>query len=150
MRPYARRSLESDQQRVFNYRLSRARRTIENAFGILVARWAILQNPIRLKLSTAEAIIQAITCLHNFILTMNMEQHDQEACHRYENVADERGPNGVVTDGDWRRANMGNGLENVGRIGANVGTVTAIKQRDTMAQYFISNEGAVPWQWDLI
>ena len=43
LKPYARSSL-NDKRRIFNYRLSRAKR--ENAFGILASRFRLFRRPI--------------------------------------------------------------------------------------------------------
>jgi len=44
MRPYSRKDIKSDRERIFNYRLSRARRIIENTFGIFSSRYYFHQN----------------------------------------------------------------------------------------------------------
>ncbi|KAM0724675.1 Protein ALP1-like [Formica fusca] len=71
MRPYNRKDL-GDKERVFNYRLARSRRVIENAFGILVSRWQILMRTICCSPDRATNIIKALVCLHNYI--MNAEE----------------------------------------------------------------------------
>jgi hypothetical protein len=44
LKPYLHRTLTYEQN-IFNYRLSRARRIVENVFGILASRFRIFQKP---------------------------------------------------------------------------------------------------------
>ncbi|XP_026824196.1 uncharacterized protein LOC113561658 [Ooceraea biroi] len=60
-------------QRVFNYRLSRVRRVIENAFGILVSKWAILKGTLCCKVDNAVSIVMTIICLYNFLLESEID-----------------------------------------------------------------------------
>ncbi|XP_051176790.1 uncharacterized protein LOC127291632 [Leptopilina boulardi] len=72
MVPFRRNRRLTRLEELFNYRLSKARQTIECAFGILSARWQILQNKMAFKLSTSIAVVQAVVCLHNFIITREL------------------------------------------------------------------------------
>lgn len=56
MRPYPGKDLPYS-KKVFNYRLSRARRIIENTFGILASRWRIFRKPIKGKPENINKII---------------------------------------------------------------------------------------------
>lgn len=67
MKPYSGKSLTLSQE-TFNKRLSRARKTVECAFGILFAKWRILGGVIETHEETADSIIKAVCILHNIII----------------------------------------------------------------------------------
>ena len=94
MRPYP--GQLSEEQRIFNYRLSRARRTIENTFGILAARWRLFHKPIRSTVANAEKYTLACVALHNYLrLTDN-------AAYCPAGFVDSTDDSGVTKEGDWR------------------------------------------------
>lgn len=135
-------------QRIFNYRLSRARRVIENAFGILVSKWAVLKDSICCKPETAESIVMALICLHNFLL--ESEKNTLPATRMYQNsgLVDGYGPNGELQNGEWRaQVPQHSMMERAGRLGANNPTRAAIIQRDKLRDYFLTEEGEILWQY---
>jgi len=78
MRPYPRSSQLDLKKKVYNYRHSRVRRTVESAFGIAVARWRILRRAINTSVTKAEKIVLAVICLHNFIIQEELLKRPQE------------------------------------------------------------------------
>lgn len=57
----------SVRQRVFNYRLSRARLIVENTFGILTAQWRMYRGVIEISPANVDACVKATCVLHNFL-----------------------------------------------------------------------------------
>jgi len=66
MKPFSARGLSAS-ERIFNYRLSRARRVVENSFGILTNRFRILRGQMQLQPDTACLVVLACCALHNFL-----------------------------------------------------------------------------------
>ena len=65
-RPYCRRNME-EREMVFNYRLSRARRVSENAFGVMSNRFRCLLGNMQLDPDVATDVVLACCVLHNFL-----------------------------------------------------------------------------------
>jgi len=72
MLPYTTNLSKKSPKRVFNYRLSRVRRIIENAFGLLSSVFRVFRKPIEVKIEeTIVNIVLACVYLHNFLRTQS-------------------------------------------------------------------------------
>uniref|UniRef100_A0A0K8UY09 Putative nuclease HARBI1 n=1 Tax=Bactrocera latifrons TaxID=174628 RepID=A0A0K8UY09_BACLA len=74
LKPYSRKRLDADKE-YFNARLSRARRTVECAFGIIYSKWKILATSIQTAPTLADVIIKCICLLHNVIIDREGIEH---------------------------------------------------------------------------
>ena len=115
MKPYPFRNL-SESKLVFNYRLSRARRIIENTFGICASRFRVFHRPIIAKVHKVIAITKAVVALHNFLMTVNENDGSNHYCPNA--FIDQEGPNGLRA-GEWRQeAQNMNGITSIRNVGA--------------------------------
>ncbi|XP_029679979.1 uncharacterized protein LOC115245692, partial [Formica exsecta] len=142
LRPYPGKGGLNQERTIFNYRLSRARRTIENTFGILVSQWRILKRPIICTVEKSMKIVQAIVCLHNWLRKQDI------GVNQYvdETLVDQDRPDGFVP-GSWREDIENSVLRDITTCGNNNSTRNAIKIRENFCNYF-NTEGTVPWQFN--
>lgn len=121
---------------IINFRLSRGRRIVENAFGILAQRWQILLTTMQHEPETIAIIVEACVILHNL---MRMRYPALQ-----NNDIDVENANHQIIPGAWRAtANM----HDVDSIkGPNRDSTAAKKQREYLKLYFNSEAGSVPWQ----
>lgn len=121
MKPYSRRNLSDSEQRT-NYRLSRGRRTSENAFGILSNVFRVFHTPMNLQPDKAAKIVRAACVLHNFIRKKTLHLPAQSGCQ--EDIGSDFAPLRV------RNPNCSQAAKDV---------------REHLKEYFCT-VGAVPWQ----
>ena len=142
LRPYPGTNLP-EPQAVFNYRLSRARRVIENSFGILAARWCIFRRPIIADPSKVVAYTKATIALHNFLRTTESSVYCPPGFIDGEDGA------GNIIAGSWRTETDSHGaLNSLGQVGGNRYSRSAASVRDTFKDYFCSPVGEVNWQYN--
>ena len=79
LKPYANdRANLTAAQRVFNYRLSRARMTIESTFGRLKGRWRCLQKRLDVYVDFASTVVTACAIMHNLCQKRHERYIDEE------------------------------------------------------------------------
>ena len=74
MRPFARNIL-TNEKCIFNCRLSRARRVVENAFGIVANYWRIYHCDIYLNPDNVTTVVKATVVFHNILTLPNDKVH---------------------------------------------------------------------------
>ncbi len=139
MKPYPSRHLARD-QRIYNYRLSRARRVIENAFGILANRWRVFLSTIHLDPVAVTKITLAALALHNYMREHAPDTYIPQALADTEDTEHHIIP-------EWRNDTC---LLSIPASRARNGSAIAKDQRDLLKTYFISTAGSVPWQEQML
>lgn len=140
LKPYGGQQL-SEKEKIFNYRLSRVRRIVENCFGILVSRFRIFEKPLPFSPEKVEKIVKACCALHNWfrktktpiqVCTLDVEDSDTTN----------------INLGSWRNIPR-DGLADLPTSLQNRTSQDARRIRENYADFFIG-EGAVEWQWRMI
>lgn len=95
MTPHCGRKLQPDQL-WHNRELSRGRSYIENAFGVLAARWQILLNTDNIWLENLDTVLMTTIMLHNFMINFKDQQYISRGfVDRYTDTA-------KIVPGQWR------------------------------------------------
>lgn len=77
MKPYTKQASRNDiTKKIFNYRLSRARRVTENAFGLLSQFFRVFYHPINTETSTCENLIWVACYQHNMLRNGYLEKYN--------------------------------------------------------------------------
>lgn len=138
LKPYSHRTLERRQQ-IFNYRLSRAHRLVENVFGILSSRFRVLKSEITLNVNTAGDIVMTTCVLHNLLRQRCGNAYMAPGSCDSEDI-DYR-----VVPGDWRHEdNLTGLLPTTARNSTNISKT----MRDNLSHYFMTSDGEVSWQYE--
>ena len=96
LKPFLRKDLTQEKQ-IFNYRLSRARRCVENAFGVLAACFRIFHTAIYMQPSKLDDIVMACVVLRNFLRRNHGTQYIPGSVLDREDLED-----ASVVEGNWR------------------------------------------------
>jgi len=123
LHPYSKHHQGGDESKeIYNYRLSRSRKVVENAFGILASRWRVFRWPSEVQPETVDKVVLAFCCLHNTLCKEhNLPDKIELLCPRT------------------------SGLRNLQQLRRNAPR-EATDVRNYFRDYFNSPVGSVPWQ----
>jgi hypothetical protein len=134
LKPYPQRGL-SREERIFNYRQSRAQRIVENTFGIMVSRLRVFHTDIALAVPNID-IVLACCVLHNYFRRESTNYSPSSY------VDQEEVGSGQIILCEWR-----NGEHHLTPLQRTARTSTALAKQvlDEYKNYF-NNKGSEPFQ----
>jgi hypothetical protein len=125
------------EQRICNYRLSRARRVVENSFGILVSRFGALQRPIALSPQKAQTTVLTCCYLHSYLLRNQAQTYISRGSVDTEDLE-----SGSIIDGTRRTSGQSTSLQTSHSRNS---PASAKAVRESYCDFF-NNEGRISWQ----
>lgn len=120
LRPYAKNL--NIVKKIFNYRLTRARRLVECTFGILTNKWRVFHEALDVNREFCDSVIKACCILHNYVRV-----HD-----------------GIQFADTLYNCELPCYTTN------NIVMLSGYNIRSYLSSYFVSSQGAVAWQYDKI
>lgn len=139
MKPYSGTHNIGSRQRIFNYRLSRARRTVENVFGIVSAVFRVLRKPLLLEPENAQLMVMAVVHLHNFLRKSDSSRNIYTPPGTFDVEIE-----GEIIAGNWRQTNLTSSLLPLRNIPRRP-PLSAQDIREEYADYFMTY-GSLSWQ----
>ena len=126
---------------ICNYRHSRARRVIENAFGILRARWRIFSHSIKASVENTERYVMACLCLHNYL------RQTKNSLYTPQGFVDVELADGEIKEEEWRSQAPQDGCFKLMKFPkGGRRKVLANELRESLKDFVNREIGSVPWQ----
>lgn len=135
MKPYSCRLPLTTEENLFNDRLSRARRIVQNAFGVMVMKFRIYRTPIYVCPDKVDKIVKATCALHNLVIKISLRYYVPTRVMDSDDIA-----------GSWRLETRSNYIADFGYQGSNYYTKMAEHRRQKFKKIYFVREGADSWQ----
>ena len=138
IKPYPGKNL-TEGKKVSNYRLSRCRQVIEDAFGILSARWRFFHRPVRATVEHVEQYVLGALALHNYL------RQASAASYTPNGFVDSEEHDSRIHLGEWRNRDNRQCMEDIGPIRGCRNQLEVIQMREDIKTYFYSEQDSLPW-----